>query len=81
MADICSRAFRDGLYFAAHADLLTFFNKTFPLPQNSSWRMHTWPQKLSSQVISCLLGVPSTMAQLFRLPKQGRSTGGTGNSM
>lgn len=77
MADICSRAFREGKFFMAHTKLCTFFNTTFPL-QNESWTEFYLPKGLYTRVISCLLGEQAPMESLVRLPKIKRSTGSTG---
>ena len=37
MADVSSRAFKHGEFFAAHSNLVTYFNKHFPLSQPQSW--------------------------------------------
>ena len=78
MADICSRAFRSGAYFAAESNLLAYFNSHFPLPQNMSWIERTIPAKLTWRVISCLHGKTLPMASLTRLPKIGKNIGVTG---
>jgi hypothetical protein len=36
MADVVSRAFKNGQYFEAASNLATFFNSNFPLSQNKS---------------------------------------------
>ena len=56
MADIPSRAFKNGEFFHAHAKLVNYFNTHFPLPQNLSWEEFKVPKKLTSRVISCLRG-------------------------
>ena len=73
MADICSRAFRSGAYFAAESNLLAYFNSHFPLPQNMSWIERTIPAKLTWRVISCLHGKTLPMASLTRLSKRGKN--------
>ena len=78
MADVCSRAFKNGAYFAAHSNLVDYFNKTFPLPQHKSWIEFKVPKKLSWRVISCLRGEQLPMESLTRLPKLGTSIGDTG---
>ena len=44
MADISSRAFKDGNFFKAHANLLPYFKKHFPFPQTASWQERTVPK-------------------------------------
>ncbi len=78
MADIPSRAFKNGEYFHAQTDLVTYFNQHFPLPQGNSWIEYTIPTKLALRVISCLRGELLPMASLLRLPKLGRSIGKSG---
>ena len=78
MADIPSRAFKNGDYFHAQQHLTTYFNTHFPLPQPNSWIEYRLPTKLTSRVISCLRGELTPMASLIRLPKLERSIGKTG---
>ena len=78
MADVSSRAFKNGAYFAAHANLVDYFNTNFPLPQRKSWIEYKVPKKLSWRVISCLRGEQLPMESLTRLPKLGTSIGDTG---
>ena len=81
MADIASRAFKNGQYFEASKNLTSFFNSKFPLPQKQSWKEFQIPKELASRVISCLRGELLPMASLLRLPKIAASTGTTGNNM
>lgn len=78
MADVSSRAFKNGKYFLANTTLLAYFNKHFPLPQGKSWTQYHVPTKLSLRVISCLRGKQLPMEQLAKLPKTKRGTGDTG---
>ena len=78
MADVSSRAFKQGEYFHAATNILSFFNSNFPLPQSRSWHEHKVPRKLSWRVISSLLGEQLSMESLTRLPKLGTSIGVTG---
>ena len=78
MADVSSRAFKQGKYFHAVTNILSFFNSNFPLPQSRSWHEHKVPRKLSWRVISSLLGEQLSMESLTRLPKLGTSIGVTG---
>ena len=78
MADIPSRAFKNGDYFHAQQHLTTYFNTHFPLPQKNSWIEYQLPTKITSRVISCLRGELTPMASLIRLPKLGKSIGATG---
>ena len=81
MADIVSRAFKDGKYFAAENNQTHYFNVHFPLPQNTSWTEFHIPKELTSRVISCLRGQISPLASLLKLPWIGGSTGTTGATM
>ena len=81
MADISSRAFKEGKFFKATNNLIPYFNSHFPLPQKTSWREFKIPTKLSSRVISCLLGEQLQMESLVRLPKLGKGTGLIGAPM
>ena len=78
MADLSSRMFKQGDSFNEKNYLSNFFNKTFPLPQQSSWNELKIPQKLISRVISCVRGEQLTMESLLRLPKLGKNIGTTG---
>ena len=78
MTDVSSRAFKHGEFFAAHSNLVPYFNSHFPLPQRQSWREFRVPKKLSWRVISCLLGEQLPMESLTRLPKVAINIGGTG---
>jgi hypothetical protein len=76
MADISSRAFKDGKYFAAADDLVSYFNTHFPLPsQKDSWIELKIPSKWQQRVMSCLLGELSMQALLQPLPKIVRNIG------
>ena len=78
LADIPSRAFKDGEYFVAHKNLTAYFNTHFPLSQGLSWHEYRVPKKLALRVISCLRGAPSQMESLHKLPKHAKNTGNTG---
>ena len=78
MADIPSRAFKQGEYFEANQNLVCYFNQHFPLPQTNSWLEYRLPTKLSSRVTSCLRGELTPMESLHKLPKLGRNTGRPG---
>ena len=81
MADVSSRAFKQGEYFQKNLSLSNFFNKKFPLPQDNSWVELKIPSKLISRVISCVRGEQLTMESLLRLPKLGKNIGTTGKLM
>jgi hypothetical protein len=78
MADVVSRAFKNGQYFYAQTNLVNYFNTNFPLSKPNSWKEFQIPTNLVSRVISCLLGKPSPMASLLRLPVIDKNTGAIG---
>ena len=78
MADIPSRAFKNGEFFHAKTNLVAYFNLHFPLPQNLSWHEFKLHPKLTSRVISCLRGEELPMESLCRMPKQGENIGKVG---
>jgi hypothetical protein len=80
MADIPSRAFKNGEFFHAKENIVSFFNSTFPLPQELSWKEFKVPEKLASRVISCLRGEQLQMESLYKLPKLGKGIGSIGQS-
>jgi len=69
MADITSRAFKEGKLFHAPKSLTTFFNNTFPLPRQLSWTEYVMPSKLIALVISCVRGNVLPMESLLQLPQ------------
>ena len=77
MADTASRAFKEGEYFQASDDLLTYFSSTFPL-QTGSWQECVCHPKYASRVISCLRSEPQQMESLTKLPKLKKNTGANG---
>ena len=70
MADISSRASKNGEYFHAHENLVKYFNSHFPLPQNLSWQEFQVSSKMASHVISCLRGIQLPMESLHRLTQE-----------
>ena len=78
MADIASRAFKNGKFFHANNKLTSYFNSHFPLPKPESWTEFTLPTKLVLRVISCLRGELLPMESLLRLPGIGKNIGDTG---
>lgn len=81
MADVASRAFKNGKFFLQTLTLTDYFDAHFPLPQLMSWQEFRVPTALQSRVISCLLGKPLPLASLIRLPGLGKNTGTTGKNM
>lgn len=80
MADIPSRAFKNGEFFHAHENLVNYFNSHFPLPKNLCWKEYKVKQKLVSRVISCLRGTQLPMESLHKLPKLGKNIGAIGQN-
>ena len=65
MADISSRSFKKGYALKTNQSLTSHFNKKFPLPQNKSWQEFLISSDISSRVISCVRGEPSTLGSLL----------------
>ena len=80
LADIASRAFKDGKFFTANQNLISYFNSHFPLQQNESWQQFHLPIEWTSRVMSCLLGEQPTVESLRRLKRTGKSTLDTGST-
>jgi hypothetical protein len=78
MADIVSRAFKDGSFFHVKHNLTDYFNTHFPLKKQTSWTEFQIPTRLVSLVMSCLLGALSPMGSLQRLPVIDKNTGPIG---
>ena len=78
MADIASRAFGEGKFFAANENLIDYFNTHFPLQQNESWQRFHLPTEWISRVMLCLRGEQLPMESLRRLRKTGNNTLDTG---
>ena len=81
MADIVSRAFKNGEFFSAQANLTKYFNLHFSLSQSLSWQEFTLLHKLTQQVMSCLRGEQLTMGSLLRLPTIEKNIGLLGQNM
>ena len=82
MTDIPSRSFgsEPKWHFKTDIDLLTFFNATFPLPQQNLWTVCRPTSAIAMRVISVLRMTPFTLDDWRRLPVIGKSIGTTGNS-
>ena len=82
MTDIPSRSFgsEPKWHFKTEADLLTFFNDTFPLPRQNSWTVCQPTSAIAMRVISVLRMTPFTLDDWRRLPAAGKSIGAIGNS-
>ena len=82
MADKSSRSFGShGNAFQLNESLTDFFNKTYPLSQNNSWKEFQLPSELYSRVMSCVRGERSKMGQLLRLKKVDKNIGPIGHNM
>ena len=56
MAYMVSSSFKEGKYFSAFNNIITYFNHHFPLPENYPWLECHIPTKSVSRVIECLYG-------------------------
>ena len=83
MTDIPSRSFGSVAewHCRTNGELLTLFNKLFPLPGQASWTVFQFNSALATRVISVLRTRPSTLAEWRRLPKIGRHIGTIGPPM
>jgi len=81
ITDIPSRSFgsKPEWHFKSDEELLTFFNTTFPLPQQNSWTVFQISTRLSTKVISLLLTQRFELAEWRRLPPIGKHTGDIGS--
>ncbi len=80
MTDIPSRSFGSEPHWLCRTndDLLTLFNTTFPLPNQSSWNVFQLSSRISMCVTSVLLMKDFTLEEWRRLPKAGRIVGNAG---
>ena len=76
MADVASRYSSDKKLQHRSPSLHDYFNSFFP--QTDSWEAFHFPQKLTSLVMSSLLGTRLTLESWRRLPGLAKSTGSTG---
>lgn len=81
LTDIPSRSFgsEKKWYCETHADLLTLFNTTFPLPSQASWTVYHVSSAISTRVISILQMQDFTADEWRRLPKLGKNIGTVGS--
>ena len=81
MTDIPSRSFgsEEKWHFKTETALLTFFNKTFPLPNQSSWNVCQPTNVIVTRVISILRTVPFKLDDWRRLPAVGKNIGTIGS--
>ena len=76
MADIASRHSSSKTLQSKSPTLLTYFNTHFK--QKTSWEEFHLPKKLTSRVMSSLLGTQLTLESWRRLPGLAKNTGSTG---
>jgi hypothetical protein len=77
MTDIPSRSFgsEPQWHCKTDTDLLTLFNKTFPLPNQASWTVYSPTNAICTRVLSVLRMKHSSMEEWRRLPKKGQHIG------
>ena len=78
MADIVSCAFKSGKFFKAAANISSYFNTNFPLPQKKSWTEYHPPTTLCSLVLAFLRGKQQHLGSLLKPTQTGKSIGATG---
>lgn len=78
MANIISRAFKDGKYFHVSQNLISFFNSNFTLPQKESWKKCQPTTRQISSVIACLCGKRLPMESLLVQQQKDKNIGNTG---
>ena len=83
LTDIPSRSFgSEPKWFCKNdAQLLTLFNKTFPLPNQASWQVYRPSKEQCTRVTSVLQMRRTTADEWQRPPKPGKVFGATGNDM
>ncbi len=83
MTDIPSRSFgsKPKWHFKIEADLLTFFNASFPLPHQNSWSGCQPTSKIAMRMISILRIVPFKLEDWRRLPAVAKNIGTIGKPM
>ena len=83
LTDISSRSFGSVKNWECKSDnnLLTLFNKTFPLPQQPSWTVFRLSTKVTMCVISVLRMQGTTLAEWQKLPRIGKNVGQIGPAM
>jgi hypothetical protein len=83
ITDLPSRSFGSNpkWFCRNNKDLLTLFNREFPLPNQKSWTVFQLTSEISMRVISLLRMQLSTMEEFRRLPKIGQHVGTIGAPM
>ena len=82
IADIPSRSFgyKQAWKFCDNNEFLTFFNKTFPLPNQQSWTVCQISSGIKSKCVRTLVKRDTEMRDWKRLPEIGKHTLGTGKT-
>jgi hypothetical protein len=83
MTDIPSRSFGSEAKWHCKTDneLLTLFNNSFPLPNQSSWTVYRPSSAITSRIMSVLANEVLEMDEWRRLPRPGRHTGEIGSGI
>ncbi len=83
MTDIPSRLFGSNKkwHCKTNHELLTLFNSTFPLPEQTSWTVFQLTYAIGMRVTSVLQTTDFTLDEWRRLPKVGKIVGTTGPPM
>ena len=83
LTDIPSRSFGSDASWHCKTDdqLLTLFNRMFPLPNQACWTVFRISSKLAMRVISILRMKAFTAGEWRRLPRKGRLIGSGGSPM
>ena len=83
MTDIpsCSFGSVKAWHCETHKDLLVLFNKTFPLPQQTSWTVYQPSSEIITKVISVLQMTVFSLDEWWRLSPLGRNSGVVGPGM
>ena len=82
IADIPSRSFgyKHAWNFRDDKEFLTFFNKTFPLPNQQSWTVCQISSEIKLKCVRTLVKRDTEMRDWNRLPRIGKHTLGTGKT-
>ena len=83
MTDIPSRSFgsEPKWFCKTDSELLTLFNRTFPLPNQASWTVYRPSSEIAMQLISILQMKDFTADEWRRLPTIGKNIGNVGEPM
>ena len=83
MTDIPSCSFGSNIswFCKNYTDLLNFFNKNFPLPNQASWTVFRPSKSVSMKVVSVLRMQHFEMGEWLQLKKSGKHVGKTGGPL